>query len=333
VLHRPELSRKLQQAAGGTSLRVASFNVRVDHHEDLGTVHAWPERRSLVASTLVGLHADVVGLQEPSPLQAADLQRLMGDEWGVVVEACDHEAWAQSLRAGTSHGPEGQTRDGNGFAWRHDRLELIEMDSIDIPSRSPFQRTCVLGRFRDRSTSQLISVFSAHFDHEGGDESGDGAEARRQSAVLVMERAKASLSHGVSAVFVLGDFNTFQDRHGDCYAALKQAGAGLFSDVRDIGEEVECGRGDSTWEGWESNAWSRSKKGDQRYDQCFVSSGVQVLRTCVPNERFVTTAHQRAIFQAPPHVYASVSQIVSHNAVISWTHRLAWMMYRWCHCD
>ena len=284
--------------------------VRVDHDEDHGTVHAWPERRSLVATTLIGLRADVVGLQEPSPVQAADLERLLGDEWGVAVEACDHGAWANSLRSGAPHGPEqGQARDGNGFAWCRDRVELIDMNSIDLPSQSSFQRTCVLGRFRDRRSSQLFSVFSTHFDHEGSDESGEGAEARRQSAALVMERAKASLYHDVSAVFVLGDFNTFHDREGDCYAALQHAGAGVFSDARDVGEEVECGRGSSTWEGWESNAWSRSKKGDQRYDQCFVSSGVRVLRTWVPEERYLTTAHQQVVFQAPPYVYPSVSRI------------------------
>ena len=311
--YRQELSRKL--APGHCTLRVASFNVRVDHNEDHGTVHAWPERRTLVAATLVGLRADVIGLQEPSPVQAADLQSLMGEEWGVVVEACDHAAWAQSLRDTAPHGPAcGQSRDGNGFAWRRDGLELVGMDSIDLPSRSPFRRTCVLGRFRDRATSQLVLVLCAHFDHEGSDEPGKGAEARRQSATLVMERAKASLSHGISAVLVLGDFNTFLDREGDCYAALKLASGGAFSDVRDVGEEVECGRGGSTWEGWETNTWRRSKAGDQRYDQCFVSSGVQVLRTCVPDEQFLTTAHQRAVFQAPSYVYASVSQISSYIA-------------------
>lgn len=301
-------------STGQHVLRVATYNIRVDHTEDHGTVHAWPERRTLVASSLVGLRADIVGLQEPSPVQAADLQELIGDEWQIVVEACDQGAWARSLRAGDAHGPEeGQARDGNGFAWRHDRLDLLEMNSIELPSRSLFKRTCVVGRFRDRTTSQLISVFSAHFDHAGGDEFGDGAEARRQSATLVMERANASLSHGVSAVFVLGDFNTFEDREGDCYATLKNAGAGVFSDVRDIGEEIDCGRGKCTWQGWESNAWCRSKQGDQRYDQIFVSSGIQVLRSCVPEDRFPTTTHQQLVFQAPPYVYASVRQISYHH--------------------
>ena len=52
-------------------LRFASFNVRVDHDQDIGTVHDWPRRRRLVAASVSALGADLVALQEPSPPQAA----------------------------------------------------------------------------------------------------------------------------------------------------------------------------------------------------------------------------------------------------------------------
>ena len=35
-------------------LRIASYNIRVDHTDDIGTVHDWPNRRPLVASSLLG---------------------------------------------------------------------------------------------------------------------------------------------------------------------------------------------------------------------------------------------------------------------------------------
>ena len=59
-------------------LRAASYNIRVDHTDDHGTVHDWPYRRALVTSSIVALRADVIGLQEPSPTQAAHLQVDLG---------------------------------------------------------------------------------------------------------------------------------------------------------------------------------------------------------------------------------------------------------------
>ena len=52
------------------ALRVVSYNLRVDHSADEGTVHAWePHRRPLVCSSLLALKADLVGVPEPSPGQ------------------------------------------------------------------------------------------------------------------------------------------------------------------------------------------------------------------------------------------------------------------------
>ena len=112
-------------------LRAASYNIRVDHTDDHGTVHDWPYRRALVTSSIVALRADVIGLQEPSPTQAAHLQFDLGPAWGVAVAACDPEAWPAAGPAGPA---EGQKRDGNGVAWRRDRLRLLSMDDFALPS-------------------------------------------------------------------------------------------------------------------------------------------------------------------------------------------------------
>ena len=34
---------------------------------------------------------------------------------------------------------------------------------------SVYQRTCAVGRFRDRATGATLVAFSAHFDHAGGE--------------------------------------------------------------------------------------------------------------------------------------------------------------------
>ena len=56
-----------------------------DHTEDVGTIHEWHLRRPLVAASLLGLGADIVALQEPSPVQAEQLEQDLGAEWGVAV--------------------------------------------------------------------------------------------------------------------------------------------------------------------------------------------------------------------------------------------------------
>lgn len=151
----------------------------------------------------------------------------------------------------------------------------------------------MVSHFRDRATALTVVVLSAHFDHHGDDAAGKPPSAKEASAAIVMERARCALELA-DAVVVTGDMNTFGDRGGACYAALRAGAAGAFVDVRDAPGcvEVDAGRGGSSWQGWPSNAWSRTSVPDapNRYDQVFVSAGVTVLRTSVPEERFPAAA-------------------------------------------
>lgn len=287
-------------------MRIASYNLRVDHDADVGTVHVWSLRRPLVVSSIRALAADLIGVQEPSPLQAKEIEHDLGSEWGVAVTPCDPEAW---IAAGES-GPDGQVRDGNGFVWRRERLELLQdvetiwlspEPSKPFPSQdgngawggSKFQRTCVFGLFKDLATGKKLAVFSAHFDHMHSDDlATDKDKAPSRSAELVMSRARSELS-SADVVIVMGDFNTFQDRGGACYSSLVAAAQNVFCDIRDSPGcyEIDAGRGDSSWEGWEDNAFARSKKGDQRYDQLFIGASnegmYKATRTAVIEERFM----------------------------------------------
>ena len=46
-------------------LRIASYNIRVDHTDDIGTINEWMNRRTHAAKTVIGLRADLVLVQEP----------------------------------------------------------------------------------------------------------------------------------------------------------------------------------------------------------------------------------------------------------------------------
>ena len=83
----------LEPPAALAPLRVATYNMRVDHTEDVDTVHEWSQRRPAVAATILALGADLVALQEPSSIQAAHLDADLGIDWGVAISPCDPAAW------------------------------------------------------------------------------------------------------------------------------------------------------------------------------------------------------------------------------------------------
>lgn len=282
-------------------LRIASYNIRVDHMDDNNTIHCWKERRKLVLSSIVSLKADIIALQEPSPFQEMYLKRgflSLGVDYGCEIFPCDPPSSSQLLKNSNKPIIGGQELDGNGFCWRKDKYELLSLDHFHLPSPK-YKRTCVVGKFRSIVLAQglVVVVLSTHFDHEGKDDIGNSATSwyRRESARRVMKRAHIELqelsnnTNDTVVVFVCGDFNTFKDREGDCYKTLLKEGKGqqntAFVDVRDLGIELNAGRDGCTWEGWRYNPWARcwlrddsnnneaaAKKNPCRFDQIFVST-------------------------------------------------------------
>ena len=272
---------------------------------DAGTIHDWPLRRRLVASSLQGLGADLVALQEASPVQALDLEDELGPGWGVKVDPCNATAWAGVDPYNAFAGPsEAEARAANGVAWRKDRLCFISASTFwlcntpDSERNDPscwggsgYHRSVQVSKFTDLFTGKIICLFSCHFDHDGDDSMATGgASARRESAALLMTRALTEQRSGkVDVVLVAGDFATFEDRSGACYSALTAAGEDQFVDVRDVRGAliIEHGRGGGSWEGWETDQWCRANVGgEQRYSQIFVGATTPVFRTGVPEERF-----------------------------------------------
>lgn len=277
-------------------LRVGSYNIRVDHSADDGTQHEWRYRRPLTATAISRLDCDLLLIQEPGPPAAADIADDIGAEYAVAVEPCDPSKWSDP-----STRKQGQEFDGNGFVWRKARLELIgEIGRIylsttpDMPGGglwdgSPFSRTAVEARFKDRQNGAVWHCFSAHFDHLG-------EQARIESAKLLMARAAAAAGNGITVV-VAGDFNTFPDAFGpETYAALAEGAesAGLV-DVRaapDV-EVVDFGVSGHSWKGWEGQKFCRRQNVEQhaargqdasRFDHMFVSRSASVRWTGVVEE-------------------------------------------------
>ena len=294
-----------------TTVRVGCYNIRVDHDADQGKSYAWEHRRPLAAAAVAQLDCDLLLLQEPGPIMAAQLASDLGDAYRVAVLPCDPAAWA------ADEAPVGQRSDGNGFIWQPARVEMLgdptsfwlseEPASPDAPAwdASPFQRTCVEARFRHRQSGHTLHAFSAHFDHLGG-------EARIASARLVMARAGAAVAAASAdgmrkatstTVLLGGDFNTFPDSGGrETYEALRAdaanarmrdirhavspspsraAGCGGGGTVTGVGV-CDLGHGGASWKGWpgerfcvaENKAAHGASLGQDasRFDHLFVSA-------------------------------------------------------------
>ena len=276
-------------------LRLGCYNIQVDHDRDSGTQREWCHRRPLAAAAVTALDCDVIMIQEPGPPAAADLQAdLSSSGFRVAACACDPSKWEDAA------GPKsGQAYDGNGFIWREARMELLGelspfwfSEAPDAPGGgkwdgSPYERTGVQARFRDKLTGQLWHFITVHLDHAGN-------ETRKESARLAIQYAAAAMQPD-TAVVVGGDFNTFPEPGDETYDTLATAGqvAGMV-DVRaaaDV-EIYDFGVGGCSWKGWPGEKFCReenvanfgSSQDASRFDQLFVQANAKVRSTGVVEE-------------------------------------------------
>lgn len=149
--------------------------------------NAWSRRKGAVFDLLDDLDPDVLGLQESTGDQHAEVQRqLSGYEWAGVADD----------PGSGEHNPVGV----------RDRFVLQETETAWL-SETPavpgsvgwdasFARVVTQLRLRDTATGRELAVLNTHFDHEG-------PTARAESARLLRERVDAL----DCAAVVLGDFN------------------------------------------------------------------------------------------------------------------------------
>lgn len=163
-----------------------SYNIRhavLDDGKD-----AWPRRRDAVFDLLEALGPDVLGLQESTGDQHADVEQRLSDyEWAGVADD----------PGSGEHNPVGVTgrfsRQGAETAW------LSETPSVagSVGWDASYARVVTQLRLQDTVTGREFAVLNTHFDHQG-------PTARAESARLLRGRVD---SLGCEAV-VLGDFNT-----------------------------------------------------------------------------------------------------------------------------
>lgn len=236
------------------TLSALTYNIRhavLDDGRD-----AWPNRRGAVGSAVEAAGADVVGLQESTGDQHADVESdLPGYDWvGVADEPGSGE-----------HNPVGYTDRfrlaGATTEWLSETPETPGSVGWD----ASFARALTRASLVDTATGAVMTVFNAHFDHEG-------ERARRESARRIRERIDDL--PGSRPAVVLGDFNCrpgsgpYEILTGDGESGHANEFDRSLGDTRELAGVVEGP--DTTVTDFEALDSGR------RLDHVFVSDGVTV---------------------------------------------------------
>ena len=182
------------QNSNSNSLRMMTYNIRFDNPAD--GVHAWPNRKELVASVIRFHKADIIGVQEALEYQIQDLMELLpGYDWVGV----------------------GRNEDGGGeFSAILYRSSVVAVkaaqtfwlsESPDEPGSkswdSSLPRIATWAHFVTSSDGRQLFVLNTHFDHRG-------EQARLESARLLKEQV-SKLANGLP-VIVMGDLNATSEQ-------------------------------------------------------------------------------------------------------------------------
>ncbi len=189
----------------GQELRVMSFNVRYGTAAD--GENAWPLRREMVASVLGGFQPDVVGVQEALLFQLEELSALLPEMSWLGVGRDD----------GVTEG------EFSAILYRSDRLEVVGegtfwfSDTPEVPGSmswgNEIPRICTWGRFRDRASGAVFTLFNLHWDHRS-------QISRERGAQLLLERIR-NRGNPQDLVLVTGDFNAGEEN--PAFRALLEA--------------------------------------------------------------------------------------------------------------
>lgn len=182
------------QNSNSNSLRMMTYNIRFDNPAD--GVHAWPNRKELVASVIRFHKADIIGVQEALEYQIQDLMELLpGYDWVGVGRNEDGggEFSAILYRSSVVAVKAAQT------FWLSETPDEPGSKSWD----SSLPRIATWAHFVTSSDGRELFVLNTHFDHRG-------EQARLESARLLKEQV-SKLANGLP-VIVMGDLNATSEQ-------------------------------------------------------------------------------------------------------------------------
>lgn len=174
-------------------LKVVSFNLK--GRVPLNSPYAWANRQKSITSCLNELHPDILGTQELTIREIADLKRLLPDY-----------QWVGMGRRGGSRG------EFTAIFYNARRLTCVVTDTFWLGNRpsvagsrywtAAYPRICTWGIFRDLNTAENIAVYNTHLDHLS-------PWARKQGIKQITDFI-TKMNTGYPTVF-MGDFNAYPE--------------------------------------------------------------------------------------------------------------------------
>ena len=171
-----------------------TYNIRFDNPAD--GVHAWPNRKELVASVIRYHKADIIGVQEALEHQIQDLMELLpvydwvgvgrNEDGGSEFSAILYRSSVVTVKAAQTF-------------WLSESPDEPGSQSWD----SSLPRIATWAHFVTSSEERELFVLNTHFDHRG-------EQARLESAHLIKEQT-SRLANGLP-VIVMGDLNATSEQ-------------------------------------------------------------------------------------------------------------------------
>ncbi len=226
-----------------SDFRVVTFNIRSSDMNDPGK-RAWSVRRPVASAMLLGLDADIMGLQEVSQEQRADLDQDLngyravgkGREGQGRGEQCPIYS-RRSLKA-----------EAEGMFW----LSPTPLKpSVGWDAQLP--RICTWIRYPG------VTIFNTHLDHAG-------PASRREALKLIRRQTKGS-------AVIMGDFNDLEGSQSlEPVEDLVDAFRAVYPRVESAADGTRIARDAATF-----NAFKKNNPKGRRLDFVFVTPDLQPI--------------------------------------------------------
>lgn len=176
------------------SLRLATFNIRYDNSGD--GPNSWSHRKDSMCAFIHRTDPDIIGMQEVLHHQLEALKTGLPEYTTVGVGREDGKTAGEYAPIFFKQ-DKYALLDNNTF-WLCENPDSVGMVGWD----AALTRIATWAKLKDRKTGQIVMVVNTHFDHVG-------TEARRKSALLIIEKIKEIVGH--SPAILTGDFNVSEE--------------------------------------------------------------------------------------------------------------------------